>query len=115
MQILTLFFPALASFLLHVEAGPLPVRRDNVTLNSTTLKVRARPRPFSLTDLLIATYLFRRQFPSRRKRVHADVLCRHNRGLVRFGGCLPKHHYGWEPGQLWQCMLLRQIGTWLWG
>ena len=56
MQIFTLFFPALASFLLHVEAGPLTIR-DHPTFNPSTLNVRALARPFSFTNLLIATFL----------------------------------------------------------
>ena len=115
MQISTLFFPALASFLLHVEAGPLIIPDDVTDSPADIINVRNLARPFSFTNLLIATYLFRRQFPSRQKRLHADVLCQHNRGRVRYGGCLPKQHNEWEPGQLWQCMLLHRIGTWFWG
>ena len=110
MQILTLFFPALASFLFHVEAGPL-TSRDNVKYSPATGNVRTLARPFSFTNLLIETCLFRRQFSSRYRRLHADVLCQHNRGRVRYGGCLPRRYNEWEPGQLWQRMLLHQFST----
>ena len=108
MQGFTLFFPALASFLLHVDAGPLAMRD-----NATNI-VRTLTRPFSSTNLLIATYLFRRQFPSGQKCLHADILCGHHRGRVRYGGCLPKQDNEWEPGKLWQRVFLHQVGTWFW-
>ena len=108
MQGFTLFFPALASFLLHVDAGPLTIRGNN------TNNVRTLTQPFSSTNLLVATHLFRHQIPSGQKCLHADILCRHDRGRVLYGRCLPKQYDEWEPGQLWQRMFLHQVGTWLW-
>ena len=58
MHIFTLFFPALASFLLPIAAGPLAIR-------DATSNVRSLAQPSSSANPLIATHLYRRQFSSR--------------------------------------------------
>ena len=104
MQEFTLFLLTLASLLLPIAAGPL-----NAT--NATNNVRTLARPIFSANLLIGTYLYRRQFPSRQKRLHADTLCPHTRSRVRPVACLPEHNNGQIPGRLWPCMLLHQIGT----
>lgn len=63
MHIFTLFFPALASFLLPIAAGPLAIQPR--ASQDPPSNVRSLARPSSSANPLIATHLYRRQFSSR--------------------------------------------------